>query len=999
VATPLDARGPIVATFRRALRVGLTSGVIAGLLVVSVAPPASASDPLTFRKMIGRPRLGSPEGVVTDASGDVYVIDPYSISSLSDDQLVKFDADGVFKDVIAGPGDGLCSGVPCGELNDPTAVAIAPSGDIYVTQQGSTLDRVERFDSLGNYVDFWGGQGAGSGQFLNPQGVAVDSTGDVYVADTGNSRIQKFTADGSTRLAVWASTSVAGVAVGSGDTIYSAGGNCVRQYDSSGNPLTWTGPAATCISLTGAAGIAVDPSTGNLWVTTSANVIHRYDSNGNPLTTVGVGGSNDGQFANPQGITITSGGEVYVADANNHRIQRFSTAGTFETSWGKYPGAGVLDQPSGLAVDPSGNTYVTNKTEDTIQKFGPAGGYLLAWGGNGCGTGQLTDPEGLATDASGNVYVADTGCQQIQVFDPSGTELLQFASFGTANGQVDSPAGIAVTASGDIYVSDTGNDRIEKYDSSGNFLLKWGTTGTANNQLRAPQGLAIDGSGNVWVADYSNNAVKEFTSTGTWIQTIGGTAGSADGFFKNPTDLVFDADGTLWVLDKGNNRFQRFASDGSFLSKMGSKGLDIGQFDAPYGIDVNPAGDLLVADTSNNRVQAFYDANGPDTTITGAPPALSSSTDAQFFFQADEPGATFECKLDSGSYSACSSGDTFSGNSEGDHTFTVRATDSLSNVGNPASYPWTIDTTPPTTSMDSTPPSLTTSTSASFSFHSSEPGIFRCSLDGATPATCSSPKSYTALSSTDHTFDVWAVDAAGNQSVSPASFDWTVDTTPPDVTITDNPPSWSLSPDATFKFKSTLDPSATFQCHLDNLSPSACVSPMTYTGLAPGQHTFYVRGIDSLNNTSAWVHKAWTVDTGTHRPDGQIAAGGKYAGNNIYNSTGTKQTKTQSTTAGHTISFQVKVENDGNESDTYSLLGSASSTGFAVTYLIGTTDVTAKVKAGTYQFPLGKGQTKLLTVRVAVSKAKATSKTISVTATSVHDPTKEDVVKAIAKRT
>jgi hypothetical protein len=218
------------------------------------------------------------------------------------------------------------------------------------------------------------------------------------------------------------------------------------------------------------------------------------------------------------------------------------------------------------------------------------------------------------------------------------------------------------------------------------------------------------------------------------------------------------------------------------------------------------------------------------------------------------------------------------------------------------------------------------------------------------------------------------------------------------VTITDNPPTWSLSADATFKFKSVSDPSATFECHLDNLSFAACSSPTNYTGLAPGQHTFYVRGIDGLGNTSGAVHKAWTVDTGTHRPDGQIAAGGKYAGNNIYNSTGSKQTKTQSTTAGHTVLFQVKIENDGNESDVYSLLGSASSTGFAVTYLIGTTDVTSKVKAGTYQFPLGSGQTKLLTVRVAVSKAKATSKTVSVTVTSVHDPTKEDVVKAVVKR-
>jgi uncharacterized membrane protein len=174
---------------------------------------------------------------------------------------------------------------------------------------------------------------------------------------------------------------------------------------------------------------------------------------------------------------------------------------------------------------------------------------------------------------------------------------------------------------------------------------------------------------------------------------------------------------------------------------------------------------------------------------------------------------------------------------------------------------------------------------------------------------------------------------------------------------------------------------------------------MNYTSLGPGQHTFYVRGIEGLNNMSAPVHKAWTVDTGTHRPDGMIAAGGTYAGNNVYNTTGTKQTKTQSTQAGHTISFQVKLENDGNQSDTYSLLGSPSSTGFAVTYLIGTTDITAKVKAGTYQFPLGKGQTKLMTVRVAVSKAKATSKTIAVTVTSVHDQTKVDVVKAVAKRT
>jgi hypothetical protein len=995
VATSLAARRPVVGSVRRALRVGLTAGLVAGTLTVALAPPASASDPLTFLRMIGRPRLSAPEGVATDGSGNVYVVDPVTINSLSDDALIKFSADGVFEDVIAGPGTGT------GQLDDPTAVTIAPSGDIYTVQQGSTFDRVERFDALGNFLIAWGGQGSGNKQFLNPQGIAVDSTGNVYVADTGNNRIQKFDASG-TYLTQWASTGAAGLAVGSGDVLYVAGGGALRAYDASGNALTWAATSTTTLSFAGAAGVAVDPSTGNLWVTSSANVIHRYDSDGNGLTSVGAPGSGNGQFTNPQGITITATGEVYVADANNGRIQRLASDGSFELSWGHYPGAGVLDQPTGLAVDPSGNTYVTNTTEDIIQKFGPSGSYQLSWGGTGCGTGQMKDAGALATDSSGNVYVADTKCESIQKYDSSGTPLLSFGGFGDcatscADGDVYDPSGIAVDGSGDVYVADTGNDRIEKYDSSGNFLLKWGMTGTSDNQLRSPMGLAIDGSGNVWVADYSNNKVKEFSSSGTWIRTIGGASGSADGLFKNPTDLDFDSDGTLWVLDKGNNRFQRFTATGTFLSKMGSTGLDVGQFSAPYGIAIDPQNRLEVADTGNDRVQLLYDANGPDTTITGAPPALSSSTDATFTFQADEPGATFECKLDSGAWAPCSSGDTFAGNSEGDHTFNVRATDSLNNVGNPATYVWTIDTTPPTVTMDSTPPALTTSMSASFSFHSSETGIFRCSLDGAPPATCSSPKSYT-VSSASHTFDVWAVDTAGNQSTSPASYSWTVDTTPPDVTITDNPPSWSLSPDATFKFKSVSDPSATFQCHLDNLPFSACSSPTTYTGLSPGQHTFYVKGIDSLGNTSPVVHKSWTVDTGTHRPDGQIAAGGKYAGNNIYNTTGTKQTKTQSISAGHTIAFQVKLENDGNESDSYSLQGSDSIKGFAVSYLIGTTDVTSKVKAGTYQFPLGSGQTKLLTVRVAVSKAKATSRTFNITVASLHDPSKVDVVKAVAKR-
>ncbi len=171
------------------------------------------------------------------------------------------------------------------------------------------------------------------------------------------------------------------------------------------------------------------------------------------------------------------------------------------------------------------------------------------------------------------------------------------------------------------------------------------------------------------------------------------------------------------------------------------------------------------------------------------------------------------------------------------------------------------DTTPPDTSILTHPNTTTNSTSASFTYSSTEAGTFQCSLDAAVFTTCPNVGiSYSSLSEGSHTFDVRAKDAANNIDASPASFSWTIDLTAPDTTISDGPPSLTNSQSATFVYSS--EPGATFECRLDAASFGACPSgtPM-YSGLAEGSHTFYVRATDAVGNTDATpASYGWTID-------------------------------------------------------------------------------------------------------------------------------------------
>ena len=194
----------------------------------------------------------------------------------------------------------------------------------------------------------------------------------------------------------------------------------------------------------------------------------------------------------PRGITTDAAGNVYVADTDNDRIQKFTSDGTFITKWGSEgTGNGQFYYPSDVATDAAGNVYVVERGA-RIQKFTSDGAFIAKWGSSGSTDGHFVGPEGIATDAIGNVYVADTLNQRIQKFTSDGDFLTKWGGDGNANGQFVDPKGIATDAAGNVYVADAEiNNRIQKFTSDGRFITQWGrgpssTTGRKRKPLTIP---------------------------------------------------------------------------------------------------------------------------------------------------------------------------------------------------------------------------------------------------------------------------------------------------------------------------------------------------------------------------------------------------------------------------------------------------------------------------------------------------------------------------------
>jgi len=368
------------------------------------------------------------------------------------------------------------------------------------------------------------------------------------------------------------------------------------------------------------------------------------------------------------------------------------TAGSAVATYGS--GDGQFNEPYAVATDGAGDLYVADFGNNRIQKFNSDGAFLTKWGSAGTANGQFDNPQGIATDNAGNVYVSDTGNHRIQKFTADGTFLAKWGSAGTGNGQFNDPTGLATDASANVYVADYNNHRIEKFNSAGTFITKWGAFGTANGQFEKPVAIAINGA-NAYVADSGNERVQRFNLSGTFVSAWGSNGTNNGQFQYGPRGVATNAGGDVYVVDF--RRIQRFTASGAFL--LGWATLEPIYAPFVFGIAIDPAGNVYVADPAGHQILKFG-PNGapiawpsatapPAPKITKGPGHETAETDATFKFTGVS-GGTYECAIDNGPWRPCSSGQTFKPFSPGDHLFQVRET--VAGLTSPAaSYRWTVD--------------------------------------------------------------------------------------------------------------------------------------------------------------------------------------------------------------------------------------------------------------------------------------------------------------------
>jgi tripartite motif-containing protein 71 len=468
------------------------------------------------------------------------------------------------------------TGTPTGywgsSLVCPFGIARGPDGNLYVSDQNN---RIVVFDTVGTYLRQFGSTGALAGQFNVPRGLVFDSLGYLYIADSLNNRIQKLSANGA-YIREWGGLSAPeSIAIDRANMIYVVDRSNKRflRFDQRGNLIGSYAPAVGAV-----AGQFSDPVTitvvspaneqariyvgdvGNQRVDVFEAVVHPVSHNYQAKW--GSLGSANGQFNGPYGIATDRAGNNYVADANNNRIQKFNTSGSFLTSWGSFGTTnGKFITPRGIAIDSTDSVYVADSQNGRIQKFTANGAYITQWGSPGSNPGQFSAPVGIASSDAGEVYIADSGNNRIQVFDLSGNYRRTWGTVGTGPGQLSTPGGIAYDNKRDlVFIVELGLPRVQVFSSSGAPYGVWAESTSGPCQLAKAMAIATDQRGDVYVVDRDNNRVAQFDDNGRCLGTIG-SLGSGDGQFNSPLAVAVDRkSGQIFVTDEGNNCVQRFGS-------------------------------------------------------------------------------------------------------------------------------------------------------------------------------------------------------------------------------------------------------------------------------------------------------------------------------------------------------------------------------------------------------------------------------------------------------
>ena len=255
------------------------------------------------------------------------------------------------------------------------------------------------------------------------------------------------------------------------------------------------------------------------------------------------------------GVAGNERDEIAVTDARNHRVQVFSSNGTYLRSFGrKGDKQGELDWPTGIAFDKNKRSIVADSNNNRVQLFNEQGEYLSQFGGEGNLDHQLKSPFGLSVDRNGNIIVADRGNKLIKTFSPSGQFLYKL---GEGEGEVFTSPCHCIQYDKYLIASDSGENCIKVFDINRNFLYKFGNQGNRDGEFNEPRFLSVNKAGHLMVCDTKNHRVQVFELSGKFITKFG-QKGNGPGEFMFPTSTAILSDGRIVVADWFNYRIQLF---------------------------------------------------------------------------------------------------------------------------------------------------------------------------------------------------------------------------------------------------------------------------------------------------------------------------------------------------------------------------------------------------------------------------------------------------------
>lgn len=438
-----------------------------------------------------------------------------------------------------------------------------------------------------------------------PRSIAIDGNRNLYISDSAHNRIRKVDPSG---------------------TITTVAGTGTSGVSSDGGPAI-----SASLDLLPSGAVAIDTAGNLLIAETTNNRVRKVNTSTGIITTVagtgepGFAGDNgpatSALLSFPDSIAVDNTGNIYIADSNNHRIRR-------------------IDAQSGIII--------------TVVGTGKG-----AFGGdNGPATAAaLNLPRKVLLDKDGNILIADTNNHRVRLVDARTGIIRTVAGNGNkgfsgdggmaTNASLSGPLGLALGPDGILFVADSGNNRIRKVDLKNSSIStivgggmpgmpKNGDDGPANRAfLSNPQDLVIDGTNNLLIVDSNNSVIRAVNRNGT-IKTIVGSgmsnfSGDGGPVSRAGIDIPFsggvisDRQGNIFFIDQTNNRIRKIDRNGIITTVAGNGQMGFSgdggpatsaSITMPFGITIDPLGNLIIADTGNHRIRRV-DRSGIINTIVG----------------------------------------------------------------------------------------------------------------------------------------------------------------------------------------------------------------------------------------------------------------------------------------------------------------------------------------------------------------------------------------------